>query len=182
MALPDKNTWVFGYGSLIWRPDFPYITRKKATLRGWSRRFWQGSEDHRGTPSFPGRVVTLVQDESDEVQGMAYQLSPAVIQSTFENLDHREKNGYDRAEVTLYLDNRESVGAVVYIAPQHNEAWLGDASMAVMAQQIAQAAGPSGPNSEYVFELAEGLRQMEIEDEHVFTLARELRLLLGQTD
>ena len=95
------SLWIFGYGSLIWRPGFDYLERRPARLAGWQRRFWQGSHDHRGVPERPGRVVTLVRTGEGHCDGMAYRVDRATVAEVFENLDHREKNGYRRYDVTL---------------------------------------------------------------------------------
>ena len=159
------STWVFGYGSLIWRQDFPYIDVRRAHIDGWMRRFWQGSHDHRGVQSDPGRVVTLVDAPGERCHGRAFLVEPDV----FEHLDHREINGYERHRVDIYFDQGQASG-VVYHAAENNVAYLGDASLDEMVAQIKRCAGRSGRNVDYVLELAGSLRELEISDPHVFEL------------
>lgn len=169
------SVWLFGYGSLIYKTDFPYLDAKPACIYGWQRRFWQGSHDHRGTPDAPGRVLTLVEAPKARCAGMAYQVTP----DTFEHLDHREKNGYLRIFTPLHWLNEEGkTQGVVYLASADNDAYLGPASETDIAAHIARSHGPSGQNSEYVLKLAEALRAMGEQDAHVFAIERELLKLL----
>lgn len=164
------SVWLFGYGSLIFKADFPYLERRPASIRGWSRRFWQGSHDHRGTEAAPGRVATLVPEPHAVCDGMAYLVTP----EEFAHLDYREKNGYLRLATTMHFDEGDSAEGIVYIATHENAAFLGPASERDIARQIAGARGPSGPNSEYLLELAHALRALGKFDAHVFEIERHL--------
>ena len=160
-----EPTWVFGYGSLMWRQDFPYLDARRAYIEGWTRRFWQGSHDHRGTETDPGRVVTLLEAPGDRCYGRAFLVEPGV----FGHLDHREKNGYERITVDTIFDDVQTSG-IVYIAAQSNFAFLGDAPPDEIAAQIHRCAGPSGTNIDYVLELARTVRHLDISDQHVFEI------------
>jgi len=166
------EVWLFGYGSLIFKADFPFLARRPASIAGWSRRFWQGSHDHRGTPDAPGRVVTLVPDATPGAvcHGMAYLVTP----EEFAHLDYREKNGYLRLATAITFDDGSVADGLVYIATDTNAAFLGAAPEADIARQIATAEGPSGPNRDYLFALAQALRDMEKEDDHVQRIEHHL--------
>ena len=172
MSTDDRPTWVFGYGSLIWKQDFPFLEDRQASITGWARRFWQGSHDHRGLEHDPGRVVTLVASPGQRCEGRAFLVQPEV----FEHLDHREKNGYERVAVDIAFDS-EVVRGVVYRATENNPAYLGPAAPREMAAQINRCAGPSGSNRDYVLHLAQALREMGVADDHVFEV--ESRVLRG---
>ncbi|MDE0045784.1 MAG: gamma-glutamylcyclotransferase [bacterium] len=177
-----SGIWIFGYGSLIWRPAMAFRTSRVARLAGWTRRFWQGSHDHRGLPHAPGRVVTLVAAPQASCDGLAYLVDRDVVETVFRNLDHREKNGYERHAVRLTFRDGGVVDAIVYIAAVGNHAWLGPAGDEEMVRQICQAAGPSGPNIDYLKDLAAALRDLEIKDPHVFRLECMARAFMARQE
>ncbi|MCC5812183.1 MAG: gamma-glutamylcyclotransferase [Ectothiorhodospiraceae bacterium] len=169
----QEQVWLFGYGSLIYKVDFPYLERRPASIRGWARRFWQGSHDHRGTPDTPGRVVTLVPAPETVCAGMAYLIGPEV----FDHLDCREKNGYLRFSTEMTFSTGDHAQGLVYIATEDNAAFLGPAPEPELATQIARSVGPSGSNREYLLLLAESLRAMGESDPHVFAIERRVLAL-----
>lgn len=167
------EVWMFGYGSLIYKADFAFLDRRPASITGWTRRFWQGSHDHRGTQDAPGRVATLVPEPGAVCHGMAYLITP----EEFAHLDYREKNGYLRLATCITFDHGGAAEGLVYIAASDNAAFLGSAPDEAIAAQIAGASGPSGPNRDYLLALAQALRDMGKPDDHVFTIERHLTQL-----
>ncbi|KAJ3119921.1 Cation transport regulator-like protein 2 [Physocladia obscura] len=211
----QQGTWVFGYGSLIWKIDFPYERRVVCHVRGLHRRFWQGSHDHRGTPTAPGRVVTLVgHDEymskwraidstpappldndafganslnidSDSALercfGVAYKLPRKEVDRVLAHLDFREKNGYSAHSVPIYTDSSNDPFAIarVYIGNTDNVAFLGPASVPVLASHIVRARGPSGRNIDYFLNLCAAVRVISSHnpDVHLSALEERVRTL-----
>ncbi|GFR49383.1 hypothetical protein Agub_g11434, partial [Astrephomene gubernaculifera] len=135
---------------------------------GYRRVFWQGSTDHRGTPKRPGRTVTLTADNDPcaITWGVAYQLagSPEEQATTLSYLEWREKEYDVRQYVDICrADGSVAIrGALVYIASPSNRNYLGPADLGDIAVQIATSKGPSGPNYEYLFKLADAMRTMRI--------------------
>jgi len=175
--MSDDPLWIFGYGSLVWRPAFAFEARRPAVVFGFARRFWQGSTDHRGVPEAPGRVVTLVPEPGARCWGVAYRVSPGEADAVMAKLDQREAGGYERRRVPLRdaATGEAWAEGTVYFATPSNPNYLGEAPLAEIAAQVHRCRGPSGANLEYVLRLAESLRAHGAEDEHVFALEALLR-------
>lgn len=181
--------WVFGYGSLIWKTGFPYDDRVVGFIKGYRRVFYQGSTDHRGTPEFPGRTVTLEPADGEICWGAAYKISKKEdIEEALENLEVREKQYDQKAYLDFFTDPEASTpaitGVMVYIASSEktNEQYLGPASLPDIAKQIIRAEGPSGPNRDYLFQLEKALLELGCEDKHVMDLSNEVRRILSEND
>ncbi|GMH17407.1 hypothetical protein Nepgr_019248 [Nepenthes gracilis] len=180
--------WVFGYGSLIWNTGFHYDERLVGYIEGYHRVFYQGSTDHRGTPEYPGRTVTLQPAEEEVCWGVAYKISKEEDkQAAISYLEVREKQYDQKAYVDFFTDSSGSTPAVsgilVYIGSsdkKSNKNYLGPASFEEMAKQVVTAEGPSGPNRDYLFQLEKALLQLGCKDAHVMALADEVRRILSQ--
>jgi cation transport protein ChaC len=198
MCQDYPDIFIFGYGSLIWRPGFPYTRKFNAYVKGFKRRFWQRSCDHRGTPDSPGRVVTIVptseyatlqstrntfdiEDEDDKVWGTVYCITHEDAQHCLECLDVREKGGYHREEVPVYVEGDIfACMATLYVGSVStaiNTEFIGPENIEDTAKIIACASGLSGPNRDYLYNLADSLRNMSLHDAYLFELERLVREL-----
>jgi cation transport protein ChaC len=169
--------WVFGYGSLIWRPGFAFVERCAARVDGFERRLDQGSPDHRGTPARLGRVATLMPAPGRWCEGVVYHLAEDRAPAILEMLDVREQGGYHRFELTAHTieSTPREVRALTWVAAPDNPYHLGPAEVRVMVAQIRAATGPSGANVEYVLALDQALRGLGFADPHVAAVVAALR-------
>ena len=181
MTSSDELVWVFGYGSLIWRPAMVYAARRAACVTGWSRRFWQASTDHRGTVESPGRVLTLVESD-DQVWGAAYAIARSGWPVIDAALDVREQQGYLRLTVDIGLAAAEQAGPIaetvsglLYVATPANPHFIGPEPLDTTAEIVRRSHGPSGSNLEYVLQLDLALATMGVADPEVRALAERLR-------
>ncbi|HKJ89400.1 MAG TPA: gamma-glutamylcyclotransferase [Gammaproteobacteria bacterium] len=169
--------WVFGFGSLVWNPGFPYEEAHLATVRGFSRRFCVYTHDHRGTWECPGLVLGLVPAAGNVCQGMGFRVAAGREAEVQAYLDERELGDsvYERAWLAIEVGAREE-RALTYVAnPQHPRCRL-DLSAREAAAIVRQAAGRSGPNTEYVWKTREGLRSIGVREPHIEELAEQLGL------
>ncbi|XP_066550633.1 glutathione-specific gamma-glutamylcyclotransferase 1 [Amia ocellicauda] len=170
-----SSLWIFGYGSLVWKPDFQFSRSKVGYIQGYKRRFWHGDNFHRGNNDMPGRVVTLVEDHDACTYGIAYEVTGSQIQESLKYLNVRENvlGGYVTKLVEFIPRADEpSVLALVYIATSDNPIYLGPATSEEIAAQIVVSSGKTGHNVEYLFRLADFMRLYcpEVEDDHLFSI------------
>jgi glutathione-specific gamma-glutamylcyclotransferase len=180
-----KDLWIFGYGSLIWKAPFDCEERCEGVIKGFVRRFYQSSWDHRGTRESPGRVVNIFSanefkeykmhgtGDANEliVVGAAYRIAAENVDQVLAYLDHREKAGYERHEVPVFSRSDLSKvmidEALVYRGTVENEDFAGVESLQTIANIIATSVGPSGANDVYLRMLHKALHRMGAADAHI---------------
>ena len=177
--------WVFGYGSLMWRPDFPYLERASATLHGRRRAFCIYSVHHRGTYERPGLVLGLA--AGGAVRGAAYRVAESDWPQVYAYLLEREQptETYIEARRAVRLADGRRVEAMVFLSDVRHAQWAGALSLERQAELIGGARGLSGPNVEYLRDLVHHLRAEGVRDagmEHLLKLVeqRERALAAGE--
>lgn len=172
-----RDLWVFGYGSLIWNPEFEHVETVLATLPGYARSFCMRSIHHRGTSSDPGLVLALDEQAGATCQGVAFRVHPEAHGPTMAALREREliSSAYLEKVLDIALADGRRVAAVTYVIdPEHGQ-YCGGLGLAEQARIIARAVGDRGPNTEYLWNTAAHLEELGIEDADLSWLAREVR-------
>ena len=150
---------MFGYGSLMWRPGFPYLERIAATLHGQRRAFCIFSVHHRGTPTRPGLVLGLA--PGGAVRGAAYRVSDQDWPTVYAYLLEREQptETYVEARRMIRLADGRRVEALVFLSDKGHRQWAGALDLDQQARLIAGARGLSGDNPAYLRDLVDHLRE-----------------------
>jgi cation transport protein ChaC len=174
--LPEE-LWVFGYGSLIWRPGFPFLERVEARLVGAHRALCVYSFVHRGTPERPGLVLGL--DQGGACRGMAYRVAAGKRAETIAYLHAREQVTmvYRESVRSIWLKGEPGrrVSALTYTVDRGHAQYAGRLSLDQQLHYVRQGHGRSGPNRDYVIATVAALEQLGLRESDLHLLAERLK-------
>lgn len=170
---PDEDLWVFGYGSLMWRPDFPFKERHLGIVHGFHRAFCVYSHVYRGTRDNPGLVLGL--DNGGCCKGVVYRVAAGDAAAVVEYLIRREMvtRVYMPRWVTADIGGRR-VRAHTYTAAHNHSQYAGKLPLETAARYIRAGVGRSGPNVEYLAQTVSHLDELGIADGPLHRLHRML--------
>ncbi|MGZ2256756.1 gamma-glutamylcyclotransferase [Roseobacter sp. A03A-229] len=171
--------WVFGYGSLLWKPGFDVYEQVVATLPGYARSFCMWSIHHRGTEDDPGLVLALDEDPGHACEGVALAVQPGTEEATLTYLRERELISSAYLERTLDVDlvDGRRVQALAYVINRANRQYCGGLPLEQQAQIIAKAKGGMGPNTEYLYNTTRHLAEIGLHDPDLEWLSQRVRHL-----
>lgn len=177
MSSRTDDLWVFGYGSLIWRPGFDFVERVSAKLIGAHRALCVFSHDHRGTPEKPGLVLGL--DQGGACRGVAYRVEAAKRDATIDYLRAREQTTmvYHETNRSVWLDGQKDrrVSALCYVVDRGHKQYAGRLSIDQQLHLVRQGHGRSGANRDYVIETVRALEELGCRDRDLHLLAEKLK-------
>lgn len=171
----DGDLWVFGYGSLIWKPGFDYVDSGLAWVHGYHRSLCIFSHVHRGTPERPGLVLGL--DRGGSCQGVAFRVAARDRAATIDYLRERElvTSVYLEKTVRLRLADGCCVEALAFVVDRRHSQYAGRLPLEDMTRLVAEGVGINGDNPAYVRNTYEHLMRLDIHD-------AELAAVVGQLD
>jgi glutathione-specific gamma-glutamylcyclotransferase len=174
--LSKGDLWVFGYGSLIWRPGFEFIEQVPARLIGEHRALCIYSFVHRGTPEKPGLVLGL--DRGGACRGVAFRVAEKHRAATVAYLREREQvtTVYREVMRSVWLENeaRQRVSALTYVVDRSHVQYAGRLSLAEQLRHVRQGHGRSGINRDYVLSTVAAIEAAGFRDSQLHQLAAML--------
>ncbi len=174
--LPE-DLWVFGYGSLIWRPGFEHVERVPARMTGLHRSLCVYSFVHRGTPEKPGLVLGL--DRGGACRGIAYRVGAGQRAATLAYLREREQATavYLETVRNVWLAGKPErrVDALCYVVDRGHPQYAGRLSLDEQIHLVRQGHGRSGADRDYVLETVKSLEALGCRDAELHRLAERLR-------
>jgi glutathione-specific gamma-glutamylcyclotransferase len=176
-AMDPENFWVFGYGSLMWRPGFDFTARKPALLEGFSRDMCLTSIHYRGTQEKPGMVCGL--SPGGSCHGLAFRIAPANVTAVIAYLDERELISYIYLprHLPIMFDNGTSATARTYLPDATHVQFAGHWPPAEKARHIAQGTGSEGTSIDYLANIVSHLHELGISDAKMESLLAQARAL-----
>lgn len=164
--------WIFGYGSLMWNPGFPFVERESALLRGYHRAFCVYSQQYRGTPEKPGLVFGL--QSGGSCRGVAYRIAEADCQAARAYLREREMTSYvyEERRLPIVLPQERRVLAYTYVADSKHPQYTGRLPLERVAELVCQGVGERGACAEYLANTVRHLDELGIEDGPMHKLLR----------
>jgi cation transport protein ChaC len=173
----DEDLWVFGYGSLMWRPGFDFVARRRARLVGAHRALCVYSFVHRGTPEKPGLVLGL--DRGGNCRGIAYRIAGKECEATIAYLRGREQVTmvYRETVRAVWLDDdpQQTIRALCYVVDRGHRQYAGRLSLERQLHFARQGHGRSGACRDYVLAAVKELEAQGIRDDQLELLADRLK-------
>ena len=172
------DLWVFGYGSLMWSPEFSYAERKTGRVHGYHRSLCLLSTRYRGTPEKPGLVMGLCRGGS--CWGMAFRVPAGDSKQVLDALWKREmySNVYMPKLVPVSLAGGQRVQAVAFVADTSHRQFVDELDVNGRAKLVAQGSGQRGLCVDYIRNTLDHMRELGVHDPH---LARILATALDLT-
>lgn len=180
VSVPAGDLWVFGYGSLMWRPGFDFEERRPALLRGFRRSLCLYSHVHRGTPALPGLVLGL--DRGGSCRGVAFRVAQRNVGATVAYLREREQvtTAYREVLQPVLLEDGTRVPALSYVVDRTHAQYAGALPQETLLALVRQGRGVSGANADYVRATSAHLEELGVHDATLAWLAA--RLTIEQED
>jgi cation transport protein ChaC len=176
-AIAPDDFWIFGYGSLMWRPGFPFVEARRATLGGFHRDLCLTSIHYRGTREKPGLVCGLC--PGGECKGRAFRVAPDVVGKVVAYLDERELISYIYVprHLPIALEDGRMAVARVYVADATHAQFAGNWPLEKKAAHVVQGRGSEGRSLDYLANIVMHLKELGIVDADLELLLTQARAL-----